>query len=353
MRVAHSGRARISVRHPVAMGECDRCSQWWSLSALSKQQQWAGNSLIDVGLLVCRECLDIPQDQLRSPILPADPFPRTNPRPSANVTPIVYRGGPLATTPENQSFSQYTLGASFVASGLPPALTQAGVLASVSQLSGVPTPIGGALASYIIPMLGNSTVALLATNATRSFLLIYNPTQVPAQISTGTARQGTITNLSIGPGETYFWATAQGLAPVYQGSMTAIGLSPGLPLWVWEDGTGPLFYNNGGVLALTAAPSDWPTSPVGLPIGSIWNNGLSVSVVGPTTPNPTAPPVLFGSITIPGLLTLGGANLPHNSGTFVGQLWNDNGVVAVSSGTSTVSLFTLGQSLLGGPDVLA
>lgn len=313
------------------MGECDVCGFWHSRMAMSRQFQWAGNALVDTGLVVGRDCLDRPQEQFRSPILPADPMPIINPRPSANVTPIQFIGGPAPTTPENQGFTQYTIGASFVASGLPPALTQAGVLAAVAGLSGVPTPVGGALASYVVPMLGNLTVLLVPPNDDRSFLLIYNPSQMPAQISTGTATQGAITNLSIGPGEAYFWATAQGLTPVYLGSMTAIGLYPNLSLWAWEDGAGVAFYNNGGVLALTDDPLDWPADFTGLPPGAIWNNRRIVSVVPPTTPNPAAPPVFFGSITPAGLLALGGANLPTS---FVGlaplQLWNNSGWVSVA-----------------------
>jgi hypothetical protein len=40
---------------------------------LQPQFQWAGASLINLRLLVCRRCLDTPQPQLRSIIVPADP----------------------------------------------------------------------------------------------------------------------------------------------------------------------------------------------------------------------------------------------------------------------------------------
>lgn len=332
MRVAYSGRARVSVRHPQAMAECDRCSCWWSRSAMSKQQQWAGNSLIDTGLLVCRECLDLPQDQYRSPILPSDPFPIFNPRPSPNVTPIVYSGGPRATTPDNHGFSQYTLAASFYASGLPPALTRTGVLAALASVSGVPTPDPATLASYVVPMTANQTVTLMLANPARSFLAIYNPTQLQAQISTGTATQGAITNLAIGPGEAYFWSTAQGLSPVYQGGVTAIGLWSNLPLWAWEDAANLAnLYNDGGLLALVSHPADYPTSFVGLPTGAVWDNGLSISVAGSPTPNPAAPPIFFGAITAAALLATGGGNLPlTNPGAGTLQLWNNGGIVCVA-----------------------
>ena len=134
MRVMPSGRARISVRRPRAIGECDRCGFWKSLDDLRPQYQWGGNQLIDTGLLVCSDtCLDVPQPQFRSPILPPDPVPRVRPRPSPNTTFAPNTGGtgnafimgqsllggpntlgapvnPLPTSPENQGFSVYILG---------------------------------------------------------------------------------------------------------------------------------------------------------------------------------------------------------------------------------------------------
>jgi hypothetical protein len=43
--------------------------------------QWAGNKLVNLRQLVCRRCNDIPQTQLRTIVLPADPMPVLNPRP--------------------------------------------------------------------------------------------------------------------------------------------------------------------------------------------------------------------------------------------------------------------------------
>jgi hypothetical protein len=47
---------------------------------LQWQYDWAGASLINKRMLVCRPCLDTPQQQLRAIILPADPVPVINPR---------------------------------------------------------------------------------------------------------------------------------------------------------------------------------------------------------------------------------------------------------------------------------
>lgn len=78
----HQGRARTSARSPRAKGECQCCGFWWPLLSLRRQMEWAGTSLRDTGFLVCPRCLDVPQPQLRTLILPPDPIPVPNPRPS-------------------------------------------------------------------------------------------------------------------------------------------------------------------------------------------------------------------------------------------------------------------------------
>ena len=47
---------------------------------LSWQYEWRGASLQNIRLLVCDECLDVPQQQLRAIVVPADPVPIMNPR---------------------------------------------------------------------------------------------------------------------------------------------------------------------------------------------------------------------------------------------------------------------------------
>lgn len=205
------------------------------------------------------------------------------------------------------------------------------VLAGVAAASGIPTPIG--LNYTAIPMSpANTPVPLLAPNAGRTFLLIFNPNVMVMQISLGIATYGALGNLAIGPGEAKFWATAQGLGQVYQGALAAVGQFPQLSLWVWQDGSN--LYDNGGALAITVPPADYPTMPNGLPPGSVWLNDLEITVVPGITPDPTAPPVFFGSITAEELLQLGGGNLPlTNPGAGKLQLWNDGGVVAIDDPT--------------------
>lgn len=77
-----TGRARVSARSPEAHGICDRCGFRYLLKDLQWQYQWSGARLQNLRLLVCTtDCLDKPQPQLKSIIIPADPTPVLNPRP--------------------------------------------------------------------------------------------------------------------------------------------------------------------------------------------------------------------------------------------------------------------------------
>lgn len=74
------GRARISATGPQALGVCDRCAFTFNLVDLKFQYQYQGFTLQNLQILVCDECLDAPQEQLRAIILPPDPAPVMNPR---------------------------------------------------------------------------------------------------------------------------------------------------------------------------------------------------------------------------------------------------------------------------------
>ena len=75
-----AGRARVSSTRPAAQAVCDRCAIWYNHVDLRWQHEWRGTSLQNIRLLVCRRCLDRPQQQLRAIIIPADPIPVRNPR---------------------------------------------------------------------------------------------------------------------------------------------------------------------------------------------------------------------------------------------------------------------------------
>lgn len=76
------GRAQVDANNPRAFGVCDRCGLWYNHRDLVWQYQWIGPQLQNLRILVCTAtCLDVPQEQLRTVILPADPYPILNARP--------------------------------------------------------------------------------------------------------------------------------------------------------------------------------------------------------------------------------------------------------------------------------
>lgn len=88
--------------------------------------------------------------------------------------------------------------------------------------------------------------------------------------------------------------------------------------------------NDAGLLQLVTS-TGWPSTPMGLSAGAVWNNGGAVSVVPGQTPNPYAQPQYYGLISSAALLVLGGGNLPlTNPGVGSGELWNNNGLVSVA-----------------------
>ena len=79
------GRASVSVQRPAAFAVCDRCGFLYNHQALQWQHQWVGVSLKNLYRLVCQSCLDRPQEQLRTIVLPPDPVPIMNARPENYV----------------------------------------------------------------------------------------------------------------------------------------------------------------------------------------------------------------------------------------------------------------------------
>lgn len=80
------GRARVSARSPAAFAICDRCGFLTNHYRLQWQFDWRGASLQNIRMLVCDQCLDTPQEQLRAINVPADPVPIQNPRAQDYVT---------------------------------------------------------------------------------------------------------------------------------------------------------------------------------------------------------------------------------------------------------------------------
>jgi ribosomal protein L40E len=72
---------RVNANSPEAAGQCDRCGHWYQQRSLEWQFEWSGTHIYNTHVLVCRKCLDIPQEQFRTIVLPPDPPPIINARP--------------------------------------------------------------------------------------------------------------------------------------------------------------------------------------------------------------------------------------------------------------------------------
>lgn len=77
----YHGRAQVDPINPHAFAICDRCGFLYNHVDLNWQFQWIGPQLQNLRILVCRTCMDDPQEQLRTIILPPDPLPIWNSRP--------------------------------------------------------------------------------------------------------------------------------------------------------------------------------------------------------------------------------------------------------------------------------
>jgi hypothetical protein len=89
MGFARYTHARVSRTNPRAFAVCDRCGKVTNHDQLQWQYQWAGPQLQNLNILVCSGCLDQPNEQLRSIVLPADPVPIQNPRPGEFATMVI------------------------------------------------------------------------------------------------------------------------------------------------------------------------------------------------------------------------------------------------------------------------
>jgi len=75
-----ANHVRVDPSNPEGAGECDLCGRWYQLRDLRQQSEWAGTHIYTFNSLRCEECLDVPNEQLRTIILPPDPPPLQNSR---------------------------------------------------------------------------------------------------------------------------------------------------------------------------------------------------------------------------------------------------------------------------------
>jgi len=78
--MAYASQQGRAVPRRGAAAACDRCGFIFNHVDLKFQYEWRGPVLQNIQLLVCKSCLDIPQEQLRAITIPADPTPIMNAR---------------------------------------------------------------------------------------------------------------------------------------------------------------------------------------------------------------------------------------------------------------------------------
>lgn len=82
----HPRNAQTDPSAPRAWGTCQRCGFIWNLHTFNWQFEWRGTRLENTQVLVCDYCLDDPQRQLGTVILPPDPVGILNARPESYYT---------------------------------------------------------------------------------------------------------------------------------------------------------------------------------------------------------------------------------------------------------------------------
>jgi hypothetical protein len=98
-----SGRARTNPQYPQAFAICDRCGFLYNHVDLKWQFEWRGPTLQNIRFLVCDDCLDVPQENVRAIAIPPDPLPIVNARIQdyigASTSPPNVVGPPLGLEP--------------------------------------------------------------------------------------------------------------------------------------------------------------------------------------------------------------------------------------------------------------
>jgi len=158
------GRASVSSTNPRAFGICDRCGFLYNHHELQWQFDYRGAALMNIRILVCETCLDVPQNQLRNIIIPADPTPIMNARiqdyvtaetnnryTSSQVLQVSAASGTgsvaTLTFPVPLSLTPITVGSTIVVSGMEPATYNGTYVVTASSNSG----------SYTVSFASNAT----------------------------------------------------------------------------------------------------------------------------------------------------------------------------------------------------
>ncbi|HEY3526886.1 MAG TPA: hypothetical protein VGK47_11855 [Nitrososphaeraceae archaeon] len=99
----------IDPKNPEALAICDYSGLPCLHKDLVRQMEWRGEGLVWTGLLVNKRFADIPNEQGRSPILPPDPIPVSNPRPQFFQS-MTWSNNPLPIWSQNSYYTWASLG---------------------------------------------------------------------------------------------------------------------------------------------------------------------------------------------------------------------------------------------------
>lgn len=196
----------LDPRKPRALGICDFCAQTWHRDELQFQYEFGGFGLINLHYLVCPRCMDKPQEQLRSLVLPPDPRPVINPR-TENYD----------LDSQLQGFSQNVV----VTPPLSPVITYAQLISfAVTQKWGIPQP---ALTNQSTTLTTAFVSQQIVPAGSYGYLLIYNATFSEIAISQTSPASfvAPTRNTQIGGG-TAMLQNVQASQSVWQGPVYAI-----------------------------------------------------------------------------------------------------------------------------------
>lgn len=170
---SRSGRARVSSTNPQAFGVCDRCGMWYNRVDLRNQMEWRGAALLPLYIYVCNDCYDVPQEQLRAIVVPADPIPIIQPRVEpfdADETTYMGLSGsttdPVSGIPVPNTTAMETAGGVIMTPtpiGQPIGLEPGGIM-PLALTNGIPTHYGVELP--LVSVIADGTTVIRATCST-------------------------------------------------------------------------------------------------------------------------------------------------------------------------------------------
>jgi len=173
------GRATVSATNSRAFGICDRCGFLYNHYELQWQFDYRGAALLNTRILVCEPCLDVPQNQLRNIIIPADPTPIMNARIQDYVT---------AETNNRYTSSQVLVPTGAAGDGTTATLT------FTIPLTIAPITVGSTiLVSGVEPVGYNGTYTVTASSNTGAYTVSY------ANRTTGALAVGGRVTINIDP----------------------------------------------------------------------------------------------------------------------------------------------------------